>query len=91
MDGEARIAQAVARAARYLPGHHKCLAQAMAGQILLSLRGTPGTVIVGLKHSPQTTSWDAHAWLIGSRGIILGGDASENFVPVTAYSKKPTT
>lgn len=83
------IATAVRRAARYLPGKHNCLTQALAGQIMLSQLGTPGTVIIGLKPTRGNSAWDTHAWLVSSEGIILGGEVAGDFVPVTSYRKTP--
>lgn len=83
---ESDLGIAIKRAARYLPGTHKCLAQAIAGQMMLSSLGTPGTVIIGLR--PDSSGpWDGHAWLIGQSGIVVGGEIAQNFTPVTAYRK----
>ena len=89
-DVEAAIGRAVARAARYLPGEHLCLAQAIAGQRMLAAKGIPGTVMVGLKNTGSKVRWDAHAWLIGPRGIIVGGGVSSDYSPVTAYRRATT-
>jgi hypothetical protein len=29
--------------------------------------------------------WDAHAWLVGSTGTILGAQAGADFTPVSAF------
>ena len=87
-DIESAIGRAVERAARYLPGEHLCLAQAIAGQRMLVAKGIPGTVVVGLKDRGSEAPWDAHAWLIGTRGIVVGGSVSSDFSPVTSYRRE---
>ena len=86
-----RISTAVRRAARYLPGEHRCLAQALACQIMLSQLGRPGTVVIGLRPNHQSSTWDSHAWLVTDEGIILGGEVAGDFVPVTTYRKASST
>jgi hypothetical protein len=83
---ERELGVAIKRAAYYLPGTHKCLAQAIAGQMMLSSLGIPGTVIIGLKPDPSGP-WDGHAWLMGQSGIIVGGEIANHYTPVTAYRK----
>ena len=84
-DQEFAIRQAVKRAARWLPGTHKCLAQAIAGQLLLKKAGQAGDIVIGLKSSPSGEPWDTHAWLMGANGIVLGGEIAHQFTPVTVY------
>ena len=84
---ETRVARSVARALRALPWTPTCLAEAATGQVLLRLAGSPGVVVIGLKRTDPRSreSWDAHAWLMGSRGSLTGGGAASGFTATTVY------
>ncbi|MEE8469670.1 MAG: lasso peptide biosynthesis B2 protein, partial [Planctomycetota bacterium] len=55
-----RVRWAVNAASRLLPGT-RCLAQALAGQVLLARRGVPTSLRIGVERSSEAMS--AHAWL----------------------------
>ena len=80
---EERVRRAIRRASERLPWTPSCLAQAAAGQIMLRRRGKPGVVVIGLR--PADGEWDAHAWLLGERGALTGGLASDGFTPTTVF------
>jgi hypothetical protein len=80
---EERVRRAIRRASERLPWTPSCLAQAAAGQIMLRRRGKPGVVVIGLR--PADGEWDAHAWLLGARGALTGGQAAEGFTPTTVF------
>ena len=87
---ERRVARAVERAAELLPGEPSCLASATAGQVMLRRRGRAGVVVIGLRRpddagTPAGTPWDAHAWLLGSRGALSGGPAARGFTATTVF------
>ncbi len=93
---ERRVALAVGRASSALPFTPTCLAQATAGQLMLRLRGEPGTVVVGLIPPTPTRgminpgvdvqpAWGAHAWLMGSVGSLAGGPAAAGFTATTVF------
>jgi len=85
---EYRVASAVRRGARLLPWTPSCLAEAAAAQVMLSRRGTPGVVVVGLRLSPDTAgAWDTHAWLLGRQGALTGGPAAEGFSATTVFER----
>ena len=77
---EASVSWAVHRGVRWLPGQPSCLAPAAAAQIMLRRRGASGVVVIGLRRNPDST-WDAHAWLVGRRGAVVGGPAADGFQP----------
>lgn len=87
-DGRERTAAAsVLAAARKLPWHSSCLAEAFAGQVLLRQSGAGGVVVIGLRATDQGP-WDAHAWLLGRRGALTGGPAAKGFTPVTVFATR---
>ena len=44
----------------------------------------PGVVVIGLRVTEQPP-WDAHAWLLGSRGALTGGPAARGFTATTVF------
>jgi hypothetical protein len=69
-----RVGWAIPRAAKFVP-RATCLTQAMAAQYLLSRRGCPATIRIGVGQSVGRFS--AHAWLLcGDRVVVGGSDAS---------------
>lgn len=86
---ERQVANSVRRGAAALPWNPSCLAQAAAGQAMLRRRGHPAVVVIGLRPGPsgaeQARQWDAHAWLLGSRGALTGGPAATGFTATTVF------
>lgn len=83
---ESRVAGSVRRASQLLPWEPTCLAQATAGQIMLRRRGEPGQVVIGLRRPDDADRpWDAHAWLLGTRGALTGGPAAAGFTATTVF------
>lgn len=75
---------------RTVGGRFTCLMQAMAGKAMLNRRGVENTLVLGAKlKRDETESGDApmaaHAWLRVGRVVLLGGEASIGYVPVTSY------
>ena len=78
------VVQAIRRAGRRLPWSPSCLAEAVAGQVMLRRRGGAGVVVIGLRPGAGDGS-SAHAWLLGPSGPLLGAAASAGFTPVTVF------
>jgi len=76
-----RISRSVTRASRLVPGA-KCLAQSMAGQILLARHGIPSQLKVGVarKGSDQLR---AHAWLEQDGHVVFGESSSDVYTPLS--------
>jgi hypothetical protein len=75
---------------RTVGGRFTCLMQAMAGKVMLNRRGVQNTLVLGAKlKRDEAEAGDApmaaHAWLKVGRLILLGGEASVGYVPVTSY------
>jgi hypothetical protein len=91
-----RVARAVAAASRRVPGA-RCLAQALAGQILLARRGVPAEVRLGVARDgtdgPDETRGrgrvHAHAWLESEGRVVLGGADLGRFSALTALTERP--
>lgn len=83
------VADAVRRAGRRLPWQPTCLAEAVAGQVMLRRRHRAGVVVIGLRpgapRAPHGSRTPPHAWLLGPTGPLLGVAASAGFTPVTVF------
>jgi hypothetical protein len=79
---------AVRRARRMVPWSPRCLAEATAAQVLLRQLGEPGVVVIGLRRPDDHIAgqmWDAHAWLMGRHGALVGGPAAEGFTATSVF------
>lgn len=76
------VAWAVHRVSRAVPGA-TCLTQALAAQLLLSRRGYPSRLRIGVAHAPGD-GLRAHAWLESDGLVVLGGSGFEAFTPLSA-------
>ena len=65
-----RIVAAVAVMSHYVPGV-KCLERALAAKVLLSARGHPVDLRIGVDRGPGV-QLEAHAWLEDNGRIIIG-------------------
>jgi hypothetical protein len=56
---------------------------------MMSVRGEPGVVVIGLRRDETASKkqWKAHAWLVGQGGVITGGPAAVGFTPTTVYER----
>ncbi|MEP0962810.1 MAG: lasso peptide biosynthesis B2 protein [Roseobacter sp.] len=68
----ARITHSVSRIARFIPDA-SCLTQTISCQALLSWKGIPSTITMGLKKDGET-GMKAHAWLTWNSQVVLEGD-----------------
>ena len=67
----ARAVFSITVASRYIPGA-KCLARALAAQVLLARRGHPVRFHIGVDRSSEG-KLEAHAWLESGGRIVIGG------------------
>ncbi|MEO8562079.1 MAG: lasso peptide biosynthesis B2 protein [bacterium] len=77
---DAKLARAVRRAARLVPGA-KCLAQATAAMIITGRRGLRSRMTIGVKLG-SLEAFGAHAWLETPSGIPVGGAEAAEFAPL---------
>lgn len=77
----ARIVHAVERMARMIPDA-SCLTQTISAQAVLSWKGIPSTISMGLRKDADN-DLRAHAWLVWNGHVILEGDEGT----LTAFTK----
>lgn len=75
----AAVSRAVARARRRLPWRPACLAQAVAGSVMLGRRGVSSTIHFGVDNAG---GFRAHAWLTAAGRGVTGGDVAPTFKPI---------
>lgn len=79
----AAVGRAVNRGAARLPRSPACLAQALAGWLMLKRRGVPSILVLGVaRHAGELT---AHAWLLAGDGAVCGGRKASTFTPIAAF------
>ena len=84
-----RIGRALSVAADRAPWLSTCLCRALAGMVLLTRRGLPGVLHLGVavnKTAPGAVQ--AHAWLNIGDTSITGGEISGTFTPLTTFAKE---
>src|SRR3989442_3549029 len=79
----ARIAWAIERVSRVVPGARSCLVQALAAQVLLARRGCHSSVLIGVAH-PSGESLHAHAWVESEGRGVLGTPHAGQYTPLPA-------
>jgi hypothetical protein len=78
----ARVGNAVARAARRVPGTHTCLPQALAVQRMLRRRRIASRLHLGVT---RPSVGEAHAWVTVDGQPVVGGAGVERYVPLAAF------
>ena len=90
-EGDARplveVRWAVKRWNRAAGGRFTCLMQAMAAQELLSRRGVPSSVVLGVKPGVRGSDPTAHAWLRVGPWVVLGGEERDGHLAVASYRR----
>ncbi len=76
------VAWAVDVASRHVPGAKSCLTQALAAQVLLTRRGYPALVHIGVTRGEQGR-FQAHAWVESEDKVVIGESELERFTPLT--------
>jgi hypothetical protein len=80
-----QVVWAVSVASHYMPGGVKCLARALATQVLLSQQGHTADLYIGVAKGEEK-QLEAHAW-VESQGQVVIGDLSNlsSFIPLPAF------
>ena len=77
-----RVVWAVSAAGRHMPGGGRCLFQALAAKVLLSRRGLPALLRIGVDRRGER-GMQAHAWVeCGGRVVIGGADDLSSYAPL---------
>jgi hypothetical protein len=77
------VVWAVEVAARYVPAFDTCLTRALATQMLLSRRGCPALLRIGVVRSLEG-KFEAHAWVESDGRVVIGGYELERYTPLAA-------
>lgn len=82
-----RVVWAVKVASHYIPAA-TCLTQALATQALLSRRGHPAILRIGVTKS-EAGKFQAHAWVEYQGKVVIGGSgARSHFTPLLSLGEK---
>jgi len=76
---EERTVWAIGAVGRRLPRVSTCLVRALAADLLLSERGHPRHLVVGVRRSPAG-ALEAHAWLERDGRALVGGEHAGEYV-----------
>jgi hypothetical protein len=77
-----RVIEAVEVASRYMPGGVKCLARALATQVLLGQRGYQAELRIGVAKGEEG-QLEAHAWVENQGRTVIGNLADlSRFTPL---------
>jgi hypothetical protein len=81
------VVWAVEVAARGLPAFDTCLTRALAAQVLLSRRGRPALLRIGVVRSSEG-KFEAHAWVESDGRVVIGGYELERYTPLAALGEE---
>jgi len=78
------VRRAVTTAAHHVPWNAVCLPQAMAAKFMLSRRGCPSTLHLGVART-GADDLIAHAWLEAGNAIVVGETGVDTVTPVARF------
>ncbi len=81
------VSKSIERANRLLPGHHKCLVQAIAANWMLKKRKVSNTVYFGVKSQSDDKKFTAHAWVRSGDTIVTGESGSNEFSIIATFAQ----
>jgi hypothetical protein len=85
-----KIGWALDAVGRRVPWRCKCLERAIAGKIMLRLRGRPSTLFLGVARAEPGGAILAHAWLRAGDLPVVGEEApTEAYAVVARFSPPP--
>jgi hypothetical protein len=77
------VAWAICTTSSFVP-KSRCLCQAIAGQILMSVKRVPTELRIGVR-KPNSSMLTAHAWLVRNDVILIGNLPDiDDFIPLPA-------
>lgn len=77
------VALVIKMSSPFTPWRSNCLAQAIAGKMMLWRRGIPSTLYLGLKK--DANQLEAHAWLRVGEQIVTGGAVKPQFKTISFF------
>jgi hypothetical protein len=82
-----KIAWIVEMASRRTPGAKSCLTQALAAQVMLTRRGYPSRLHLGVAKG-ERGQFKAHAWVESEGKVVMGGSELGGFTPLTVLERE---
>lgn len=82
-----RLSAAVESTSKRMYPQRPCLPGALVGSIMLTRRGIPNEIILGVAHSPDI-SLSAHAWLLANEAIVTGHSGGLDHVPLVRFARE---
>lgn len=82
-----QVAWALQVVSRRTPWQSNCLAQALAGQVILRRRQIAGTLYLGVSKEARNPL-AAHAWLRSHELIVTGGNHLDRYSVIATFSPK---
>ncbi len=80
------VAKAIRQVSPHTPWTSNCFPQALAAKTMLRWRGIDSTLYLGARFDESTAELAAHAWLRSGPLYLTGGDGSEHFGAIIAFS-----
>ena len=84
-----RIAWAITAVSRHTLWESACLAQAIAGKMMLRRRGLQSTLYLGVARD-EDEGLNTHAWLRSGDLILTGVPGKEQFTVISTFADKKT-
>jgi hypothetical protein len=80
-----RVALAIRTVSGHTPWDSNCLAQALAGSVMLKRRGIAGTLYLGVAKDADA-GLEAHAWLRSHERTLTGGGGLDRYTVVASFA-----
>ncbi|MGB0694963.1 MAG: lasso peptide biosynthesis B2 protein [Rhodospirillaceae bacterium] len=90
-----RLQRCISRASRYHLLGPNCMPQALTARAMLTGRGLPATLVLGVRKKPSepTLAQDgelaAHAWVLSGELTVTGAEGSGRFQPLGVFPSAP--
>lgn len=81
---EDRVVWAIEATGRRLPGVSTCLVRALVGELRLSSRERPLSLVIGVKRTASGRLL-SHAWLRDSERVLIGGPIDDSMSPMVQW------
>ncbi len=83
-----RVAWALAAASAVAPWRCACLEQAIAAKAMLSMRGIPNTLYLGVARGRDGSGVSAHAWVRSGTTHVTGGRDVGPYAVVATFANR---
>lgn len=80
------IKQVILLAARHTPWDSNCFPQALVARMLLGWYRVPYCVFFGVRRSPASDQFEAHAWVAAGRVRVSGGGSFMSYTVVGVFA-----